>query len=275
MEDLEARTNVVYFTSVCNLGCTYCYEELNNVKPKNLTIEQLYKIADNAIDNEPKDDQTLFVLFGGEATLRWDEAEKFMDYAFKKKTNVQFNLITNGIRFLEEEFFKNFFKNKHYNTGRLTIDISFDGIKGNVDRIYKDGRSSTNDVVMVFSKLNAFNLKWRLRYTIHSNNIDGFVDDIQKLCEHFNPDRVISGVAQETLNEEQVRVLNQGYEKLKFLWNTNEITTPVCSLFCDTCDGCTPRDTIADFIGTEADIHPNLTDGKFDKFESKIKINYK
>lgn len=266
------NTNVVYFTTICNLGCTYCYEHLDTAKPKNLSIEQLYKIADDAIERE-SDKQTMFVLFGGEATLRWDEAEKFMDYAYSKKSDVHFNLITNGIRFLEDEFFKKFFNNEHYNDGRLSIDISFDGVDGNVDRVYKDGSSSTVDVIKVLAKLHGYNLKWRLRYTIHKNNIDHFVKDITNITKHFAPLRVIKNVVHEQLTEDDLIKLEEGYQILKQAWNSNQISSPVCDLFCDSCTGCEKgtgdSGNIADYVSEEPDIHQQRTTEKFNKFEQK------
>lgn len=270
--DTANTTNIVYLTTICNLACTYCYEHLDTIKPKNLSVEQLYKVADEAITRESDDEQTQFVLFGGEATLRWNEAEKFMDYAYSKKKNISFNLITNGIRFLEPEFFKQFFRNNHYNTGRLTIDISFDGMDGNIDRIYHSGDSSTKDVVMVFSKLTAHNLRWRLRYTVHKNNINTFDEDILKLIKHFNPERVIKNVAYEQLNKDDLVTLANGFNTLKYDWDVNK-KTPICELVCDTCDGCPKtRMQIADYTSEVPDIHSNKTFGEFRSFDSNKKI---
>jgi len=266
------NTNLVYFTTACNLGCTYCFEQLDNIKPKHIPIQELYKIADRVIEAEDPNLQTHFVLYGGEATLRWKEAELFMEYAHSKKNNVTFNLITNGILFLDDEFFKNFFSNKYYNNGMLSIDISFDGDKGNVERVYKDGGSSTEDVIMVFSKLKVYNLRWRLRYTIHKKNIDTFVYDIKKLIKHFKPERVIKNVVYHELDENDLSMLEKGFEELKKNWD-NKKDTPICDLVCDTCDGCSMTfENYANHTPVGTSVHPKQQAKIYDTLD---KLKYK
>ena len=86
--------NVLYFTNRCNLACTYCYEDLMGRPEQILSKEDIRKSVDEIIAREPADQQTLFVMFGGEVTLQWENALYCMEYAYSKKKNVHFNIET-------------------------------------------------------------------------------------------------------------------------------------------------------------------------------------
>lgn len=92
--------NVIYFTNKCNLACTYCYEDLANRPPQILSQEDIRNAVDAIIEREDPNSQTLIVLFGGEPTLEWENVCYLMEYAYSKKTNIRFNMTTNGIKFL-------------------------------------------------------------------------------------------------------------------------------------------------------------------------------
>ena len=235
------RTNIIYFTTKCNLGCTYCYESLDEVNGVNTELEELYKIADEAIEREDPNMQTFFELFGGEPTLCWDNVEKFMDYAYSKKKNVRFEMITNGIKFKDLDFVERVYSNKHVSEGRVSISISFDGWKGNVDRIYRNGKQSREDVVIALSNLKTLELPFRIRYTIHPKNIDTVIEDIEDIIKFFNPQRIITSETTSLFTDEDFKKLYQTYKLLQMKWNNGEITTPVCDIFCDTCDGCSVK----------------------------------
>ena len=266
---LEAKTNIVYFTSTCNLGCTYCFESLDTVKAKHLSRQELIEIADTVINGEPINEQTQFVLFGGEPTLKWDEVIFFMDYCYSKKKNVSFNMVTNGIKFLDDDFFVEVFSNIHYVHNRLWIDISFDGLEGSVDRVYKNGSESAMDLVRILSKIKINNLKYRLRYTIHKKNIHMFVPDIIKAVNSFDPTRVIIGVVSEQLDDTDNELLEKGYQKLKSMWINNTLEVPVCELFCDSCNGCDVNRDHTVFVSSDAIPKEQVSQGEFNYFEKK------
>jgi len=267
----NVKTNTVYFTTACNLGCTYCYEELDTVKARKTSREELRNIADMVIEREPADKQSFFILFGGEPTLCWDDVVYFMNYAYRKKNNVHFNMITNGIRFLDNNFMFTVWNNEHMKQGRLSVEVSFDGKNGNVDRIYKTGEDSTADVVEVLAKLSELSLKFRIRYTVHKKNIDHFVGDIRTLLALFNPERIITYQVEEQLDDKDRAKLNRGHDELRWYWQTQEIQTPVCGLFCDNCDGCgIRRMNLHYYIGDKNIKKYEADPGKFHHFDKKI-----
>jgi len=237
-EQKETKTNIVYFTTKCNLGCTYCYEALDEVQGIDTNLEDLYNIVDEVIDREGLIDQSFFGIFGGEPTLSWNNVEKFMDYAYQKKKNVHFEMITNGIKFKDVDFIQRVYGNKHMIEGRLSISISFDGYNGNIDRIYRSGKPSTDDVIIALSNLTYLGLKYRIRYTIHKGNYKTIIQDIEDMLKYFNPLRIITSEVTEQFTQEDRQYIHQIYAELRNRWQNNEIQIPICELFCDMCTGC-------------------------------------
>lgn len=247
------------------MACKYCYEALDTVKPKHTSKTELIEIANTVIEKEPEG-QTYFGLFGGEATLKWDNCKFFMDYAYNKKENVHFGITSNGIKFLDDEFYNDFFNNIHYKQGRLSLDISFDGV-GNKDRIYKNGNQTSDDVMYVLSMFKENNIQYRLRYTINRDNLNYFVDDIQSLINNFNPLRVIITETLSDFNDEQISKLTAGKESLTNLWGSQKIRVPLCSLVCSTCNGCDSfRNTHSYFIKDKNIVEDAVTTGTFNHF---------
>ena len=144
--------NVIYFTNQCNLACTYCYEDLANRPPQIMSEEDIRNTIDTILERENPDEQTLFVMFGGEVTLEWDKALYFMEYAYSKKKNVHFNISTNGIKFIKDKFILEYKRLKFNLLGLTSLDISFDGI-GNQERITHNGKQSTPLMLKIFKKL--------------------------------------------------------------------------------------------------------------------------
>jgi sulfatase maturation enzyme AslB (radical SAM superfamily) len=264
----NVRTNIIYFTTKCNLGCTYCYEALDEVNGINTSLKDLYNIVDEAIEREPDDVQTFFGIFGGEPTLVWDNVEKFMDYAYSKKRNVHFEMITNGIKFKDEKFIEKVYSNPHVIQGRLSISISFDGIKGNIDRIYRNGEQSVYDVIEALSKLKYLNKPFRIRYTIHKNNINTIIEDINDIIKHFNPLRIITSEVSSLFDENDFKKILETYTILKNKWNNGEIQTPICEIFCESCNGCgITRSKLQYSIENKKIIKNHRTTGEFNDFD--------
>jgi sulfatase maturation enzyme AslB (radical SAM superfamily) len=267
-----AGINIIYLTTACGLACTYCYEDLPNVKPKTMTREELEKIADETLERENPNEQTLFVLFGGEPTLEWDNAKYFMDYVYSKKKFVQFNMTSNGIKFLDDDFFNDYITNKHYIEGRLSLDISYDGKEANYKRIYKDGRDSTEDVVKVLKKFSKNNVKYRIRTTVSPDNINNLVEEIVSFSI-FNPQRVILSVNWNGFEnyEQALKQMKVLKNRITYLWNSNKLSFPVCELVCETCDGCSqPKSQIYDYAPkSNVKIRQKNDNKEFTTFERK------
>lgn len=258
--------NVLYFTNKCNLACTYCYEDLEGRPHQILSQEDIRKSVDDILAREPKDQQTLFVMFGGEVTLEWENAIYCMEYAYSKKKNVHFNISTNGIRFLKDDFLFGYKKLKYNLLGLTSLDISFDGI-GNGDRVTKAGTSSTPLMLKIFARLNNANVPFRLRYTMHKGNINNLYEDIKLISDKIQPHRIITSVAWDTLDDEGIKKLHEAKDLLRKDWFSGDIKIPVCELFCDACNGCGARKDIKTYYSDEG----NITTYK--NYESAPKFN--
>jgi len=264
--------NVMYLTNKCNMACTYCYEDLADRPSQLQTKEQIRKHVDDILERESDpDQQTLILLFGGEATLEWENCKYIMQYAYSKKKNIHFQLTTNGIKFLSNKFLDDYMKNWYVRRGFLSTDISFDGV-GNRERIYHNGMQTANDVIKVFRKINERGLKWRLRYTFHNLNIHAAYEDITYLAKLFKPHRIITSVAWDTLNDDQIKELVKVKDRLRSDWINNSIEIPVCELFCDTCDGCGVKKETVQLYTNEGKVRTrnwNENDEKFTDFQDK------
>ena len=263
--------NVLYFTNKCNLACTYCYEDLPGRPAQILSKEDIIKSVDNILEREDPNQQTLIVLFGGEPTLEWENVCFAMDYAYSKKKNVHFNMTTNGIKYLSQDFIDLTKNNFFYKKRLLSIDVSFDGV-GNKDRVFHNGMESTPFMVKIFKKLLENNFRFRIRYTIHKLNIRRASEDITKLIKTFKPERLITSVAWDTLSEKELKLLDSMKETLRLSWINNEIQSPVCSIFCDICDGCSIRKEIKTYFTDEGNVttHFNIDSSpKFRDFKEK------
>jgi len=270
MED-KIKTNVVFFTTTCNLACTYCYQHLKDYPHKETSKKELMEIVDRTIEREGYNSQTLFILFGGEPTTRWENVEFFMNYAYFIKKDVQFNIVTNGIKFKDDKFLKKFISNIHYKEGRLKLEISFDGVEGNSERIYPNGKNSTKDVVEVLFKLKEINTNYRIRYTVHKKNVKFFENDILKIMKYFKPERIILSEYENDLSSDELKHIEKIKNILIKKYYNNEIDIPICMKYdemCKVCGKCEDKH-IEEFsinLGSESMIQKKITFDEFDTF---------
>ena len=265
--------NVLYFTNKCNLACTYCYEDLPGRPPQIMTKDEIRESIDAIIAREKPENQTLIVLFGGEATLEWENVCYAMEYAYSKKTNLHFNLTTNGIKYLSQKFIDETIGNYFYKKRMLSIDISFDGI-GNGDRIFHNGKDSTGSMLEVLRNLVKNNVRYRLRYTIQKNNIDHWYEDAHHIIKTFKPLRFITSVAWSTLDPDtDFDKLDTAKLKFRADWVEKKLSVPVCELFCDMCNGCGERKELKTYFTNEGNLttYGNYENSpKFHDFKEKI-----
>jgi len=249
----NSGVNVIYFTNKCNLACTYCYEDLADRPPQILTKEDIRRTIDEILARENPNEQTLFVMFGGEVTLEWENAKYFMEYAYSKKENVHFNIESNGIKFLKDSFLKDYKNLKYNKLGLISLDISFDGI-GNGERVTHNGKSSTPLMLKIFNRLNKTSIPFRLRYTIQSSNINNLHNDITLLAKTFTPLRIITSVAWSNLSTSDIQLLDEHKESLRKDWIDGDLNIPVCELFCDMCNGCDNRKELKTYFTDEGNV---------------------
>jgi len=264
------KTNIIYFTTYCNLSCTYCYQHIQGYPHYIPSREELKKSAEDVIKREGLDNQSLFILFGGEPTTRWEDVKFFMDYTYSLKKNVQFNIVSNGIKFLDNDFLRDFLNNIHYKEGRIQLEISYDGQVGNRDRIYPNGKKSTEDVLEVLFKLKEIGTKYRMRYTVHKNNIEMLEYDLDKICRFFNPDRIVLSEYEEDLTDKELKKLENIKKSLINKYYNKEIIVPICMKndeMCSICGLC--EKNIEDFslyLGKNNTVRKNTIVGNFNDF---------
>jgi len=269
-----SAVNVIYFTNKCNLACTYCYEDLANRPPQILNKEDIRNHVDAILEREDPDNQTLIVLFGGEPTLEWDNLVYLMNYAFGKKKKIHFNMTTNGIKFLSDKFLQTVTSNYYYKQGLMSIDISFDGI-GNGERIFHNGEKSTSTMIKIFKRLTERGVRYRIRYTIQKSNVRMCHADITKLINTFKPERLITSVAWDTLDDEDIVHLNSVKELFRTEWKQGKVPAPICELFCDMCSGCGERKELKTYFTDEGNVttYGNYENSpNFHDFKDKVEL---
>lgn len=146
-------------TEDCNLRCKYCYQVHKNNK-KNMDLETAKKAVDHILDHPEiySAKSVVWEFIGGEPLLQVDLIDKIMDY-IKIETYrrnhpwlhlYRFNICTNGILYDTDKVDKIIRKNKE----KIGIEITIDGTKEKHDlqRVYKDGKGSYDDVVKSVKK---------------------------------------------------------------------------------------------------------------------------
>jgi len=133
-------------THRCNLSCKYCYSGRSFKKDMSLVTAQ--KIVNFTMDIAPPEQRIEFSFFGGEPLLRFDLIKEIVDYIHQKERNngksVSLSITTNGT--LLTQNILDFFIEKN-----IDLCLSIDGPQHvhNLNRCYRDGRGSFNDVLKI------------------------------------------------------------------------------------------------------------------------------
>lgn len=131
-------------THNCNLSCKYCYSGRQIKRDMSLATAQ--RIVDSVLDITPAGQATSFNFFGGEPLLRCDLLSDIAVCIREKEQNtgkpVSLTVTSNGT--LLTESILSFFREQ-----RIDLCISIDGPAHvhNLNRCYRDGRGSFEDVV--------------------------------------------------------------------------------------------------------------------------------
>lgn len=141
-------------TKDCQLVCKYCYLVGKNSKER-MSFETAKCAIDYILNDNEKFEQDAVVwdFIGGEPFLEIDLIEQICDYIkiklFEKNhkwfNSYRFSFSTNGINYHENKV-QNFVAKNHEH---LSIGITIDGtkIKHDLNRIYKNGKGSYDEVV--------------------------------------------------------------------------------------------------------------------------------
>jgi uncharacterized protein len=131
-------------THDCNLACKYCYA--GKKFKKDMTFTTAQRIVDFAMKISNEKSPVTFSFFGGESLLRFDLLKEIVEYIRDKEKAgnqpVSISVTSNGT-ILSEEILV-FFKEQSI---RLCISLDGPAHIHNINRRYKDGRGSFEDVV--------------------------------------------------------------------------------------------------------------------------------
>ncbi|MDR1415800.1 MAG: radical SAM peptide maturase, CXXX-repeat target family [Prevotellaceae bacterium] len=151
----EGRTKNITFivTKDCQLACKYCYLVGKNTSER-MSFEVARQAVDYLLDNPQLfgEQSVVFDFIGGEPFLEVDLIDRICDYIkvqlFEKGhrwfSSYRFSFSTNGVNYHEEKVQRYIEKNYRH----LSIGITIDGTpaKHNLNRVYKNGRGSYDDV---------------------------------------------------------------------------------------------------------------------------------
>ena len=148
-----AKSITFIVTKDCQLACKYCY-----LVGKNSEERMSFDVAKQAIDFVLKnremfnENSVIYDFIGGEPFLEIELIDKICDYLKEQMyilnhpwfNSYRFNFSTNGIMYNDPRVQAYITKN----ISHLSIGITIDGTqhKHDMNRIYKDGHGSYNDV---------------------------------------------------------------------------------------------------------------------------------
>ncbi len=153
-QDGIARNITFIVTKDCQLACKYCYLVGKNVKER-MPFEIARQTVDYILDYREHfcEKSVIWDFIGGEPFMEIDLIDCICDYIktqmFEKRhpwfDSYRFSFSTNGLMYDDERVQR--FIRKNYD--HLSIGITIDGTrrKHDMNRIYKDGRGSYDDVV--------------------------------------------------------------------------------------------------------------------------------
>lgn len=178
------KSNILYLTSLCNLKCEYCYQSVDTEKFQ-CTEADIQNFINEIITREGLQTISTVVLFGGEPLLYPDRFFKALELLERKtqETGKQFAIstTTNGIAFLNPEFFARYNGVISQLRNHFTLEISYDG-KGHDRRIRADGKSSRTDTERVLKLFAPEDIT--IRYTIHAGNYKCVLGDLVSLQKY-------------------------------------------------------------------------------------------
>ena len=243
------KNKIIYFTTSCNLKCSYCYEreEYEHVQDKVISYERLDEIIDEI--KQEKDQIGCIILFGGEPFLAYEQLLYFLNKLKSSGiTNIPLNMATNGtLLSLSDTIFESF--TSITKSLPFSLEISYDGCYHDETRCFPNGESSRSLVESLFKKLNAINYPFRIRYSLHKKALEDLhktFKDLVRIIIQYKPERVI-------LNRIYSEVEPSRYEDPYLLQGLASIykhlQVPLCDFVCDRCNLCTKSTQELEYIG--------------------------
>lgn len=195
-------------TKKCNLKCIQCFSDSGELKEKELTTEEIYKIFDNMYENG-----TFYICLGGGEPFTRKDLFEILEYG--KRKGLAISIVTNGLLLTKEILEK---------LNDLDVDylwVSFEGLKENHEKLRG---KNTFDLTLKKLELLKEYYKGRtaLRMSINKYNIDE-CDDLVRIAEKYDIDLIrFTPLLSFGRAKDQNLVINQD-EYIKFLKNVSSI----------------------------------------------------
>ena len=177
--EVEIHLMYLLVTQVCNLKCTYCFEELH--KRKIGIMSQ--KIADKAIDYffEISVPPRKVIFYGGEPLINKEVVINSIKKIRKKDKKTNISIVTNGT--LIDRSIAKFFKENNVN-----VSVSLDGPEEyhNIYRKYKNNKGSFRKTFKGYLILKNEGVNVSISCTIGNHNVDK-LREISKFFAELSP----------------------------------------------------------------------------------------
>lgn len=90
------KTLELYITKACNLGCDYCFVDINNPEKTHFDVRAF-------LEKNTLEDYNQMKFFWWEPLLRWKELVETIESVRKIDSSMKFTIVTNGLLFDEEK----------------------------------------------------------------------------------------------------------------------------------------------------------------------------
>lgn len=218
----------------CNLACSYCIQDFNTRKPKNIDKDLIKKIIekfDYLLQNEQfmKSFGGLRISFwGGEPTKALKEVQEIAEY-YRNNPYVKFFMYSNGYQYEKVFDFLESFKNSKSidNDNKFLTQISYDGLASHdVDRLTKVGKGSALKVKETIFELAKRKIPFTVHPTIAAKNFDKIADNYfefkrmsEVLGQYFNYSPSIDYMSKYNFTKQELdtltNVLKEQFIKIK------------------------------------------------------------
>jgi len=187
------KTNIIYLTTRCNLGCEYCYESRKNQIQSDVTKDQIDEFISEIEVRESEYNQHTVVIMGGEPTIVPDMVEYIAEKMISSKKTFNVHMNTNGILLDNDDY-----RNKFYDLIERSSDngvswlvlVSYDW-KNNNKRKFKSGETSTHIVESTLRKLSNEDRQFGISCTVSYDNCEELMDYSINILERYKIVRLV------------------------------------------------------------------------------------
>lgn len=190
-KDSEELLLTISMTQKCNFSCVYCYQDR---KEENLDFDnanEILEVVREVFDNEKQIKRLKIHFFGGEPLLNF-EVLSFLDKGFKdisNNYNVEYKsyLTTNG-SMLNEDILSDI--------GFEGIQLSFDGLEDNHNKIRKSFKFKFEDTVKLIGTILKYCEKIDIRFNVCEENKKDLLPFIDFIMSKVDSKKINFHIAQ-------------------------------------------------------------------------------